>query len=276
MSPDTSDASRLLTDTHCHLYWPGLAEHADEVVERALEAGVGTIVVPGINEETSLAAQALAQRFKGVYFAAGVHPSEVENSEGFRPGEFFAPFAGDPKLVAVGEIGLDAHYDPSAVERQRPILRAQLEYAVEHGLPVILHHRDAGRPLVTELERFSQLRGVFHCYDGSKRLLNYARNHDFYISLAGNVTYETAHNLHSQLERIPESKLVVETDSPWMPPAPVRGKRVSESADIVYTLDFVAGRLAKSVNMLRINVTRNSCGLFQIPGDSNGVQPKGH
>ena len=271
MSPDISDKGRLLIDTHCHLYWPGLAEHADEVVERALEAGVGTIVVPGIDEETSLAAQALAGRFQCVYFAAGMHPSEVGGAGAFQPAEFFAPFAGDPKLVAVGEIGLDAHHDRSAVERQLPILHAQLEYADEHGLPVILHHRDAGRPLLAELERFSQLRGVFHCYDGSKKLLNYARDHDFYISLAGNVTYESAHNLHSQLERIPESKLVVETDAPWMPPAPMRGKRGSEPADIVYTLDFIAGRLAKSANMLRITVTRNSRGLFQIPGDSNGA-----
>jgi|GEM_PF-1999813 len=258
-----TDTGTLLVDTHCHLYWPGLAERADEVVERASKAGVGTIIVPGIDKETSLMAQALAQRFSSVYFAAGVHPSEVENAKDFRPDEFFAPFKGDPKLAAVGEIGLDAHYDPSAVERQCPILRDQLEYAAERGMPAILHHRDAGRRLLDEIGRFSELRGVFHCYDGSKRLLDYAKEHDFYVSLAGNVTYETAHNLHSQLERIPESKLVVETDSPWMPPAPVRGKRGSEPADIICTLDFIAARLAKSVNMLRISVTRNSCGLFQ-------------
>ncbi len=271
MTPNTSEHTAPLADTHCHLYWPGLAEQADEVVARALEAEVGIIVVPGINRETSLAAQALAQRFPEVYFAAGLHPTEIKSAEDFGAEEFFKPFAGDSRMVAVGEIGLDAYHDRSAVERQLPILRAQLEYADDRGLPVILHHRDAGRPLLAELERFSQLRGVFHCYDGSKKLLNYARDHDFYISLAGNVTYETAHNLHSQLERIPESKLVVETDAPWTPPAPIRGKRGSEPADIVYTLDFIAGRLAKSANMLRITVTRNSRGLFQIPGESNGA-----
>ncbi|OGK11184.1 MAG: hypothetical protein A2Y63_00335 [Candidatus Riflebacteria bacterium RBG_13_59_9] len=260
-----------MVDTHCHLYWPGLIEQVDEVIGRAREAGVGSIVVPGINLSTSLVAQDLAHRFAGVYFAAGVHPSETEAAGCVAPAEFFKPFLEDPKLVAIGEIGLDAHHDPGAVERQRPLFRAQLGLAAERDLPVIIHHRDAGRSVIAELSGFPGLRGVFHCFEGSRRLLGFAREHGFFISLAGNVTYPTAQNIQAQLSRIPEDRLVIETDAPWMPPEPVREGRRCEPAHVMHTFRFLAAGLAKSTNMLRILLSRNSRELFQIVGDIDGA-----
>jgi TatD DNase family protein len=256
-----------LVDTHCHLYWQGLLENANEVVARAQSAGVGYIIVPGLDMETSQRAQELAHRFECVYFAAGVHPSEAEKYPAFNAQDFFKPFAGDPKLVAIGEIGLDAHYDRSALPAQLALLREQLMYAADGDLPVILHHRDAGRELVALLEEYPGLRGVFHCFDGSRRLLKFASEHGFNISVAGNVTYPTAHNLHSQLARIPEELLLVETDAPYMPPEGVRGERGSVPADVALTVAYLADVLAKSLNMLRIYLFRNTCKLFRLPGD---------
>jgi len=260
-----------LVDTHCHLYWPGLLEQIDEVIARARQVGIGAIIVPGINLETSVQAQELACRFAEVFFAAGLHPSEVHATPASAVGKLLARFLGHPKLVAIGEIGLDAHYDYRAVEGQRPAFRAQLRFAAEHNLPVIVHHRDAGRQVVEELSAFPQLTGVFHCYDGSRRLLKYSQEAGFLLSLAGNVTYASARNLHAQLPRIPEDRLLVETDAPWMPPEPVRKAKVGEPSHLTHTLGFLASRLAKSPDSLRMLLSRNSYGLFHPLGDTDGA-----
>jgi TatD DNase family protein len=268
--PDFTEKTMIdapLVDTHCHLYWPGLHEDAAEVILQAQAAGVRYIVVPGLDMETSLQAQELARNHECVYFAAGVHPAEAEKHQGFATEDFFKPFAGDPKLVAVGEIGLDAHYDRAALELQLPLLQAQLEYASAHSLPAILHHRDAGKELINLLGGFPNLRGVFHCFDGSKKLLKFAVERGFFISIAGNVTYPSAHNLNSQLMRIPEELLLVETDAPYMPPESVRAQRKCVPADVALTAAYLAAALAKSENMLRISLFRNSCRLFSLPGD---------
>ena len=229
------------------------------------------IIVPGLDLATSLEAQELAHRFEPVFFAAGVHPAEAKDNSGFDAQEFFARFTGDPKLVGVGEIGLDAHHDREALPMQIKLLLPQLEYATNAGLPVILHHRDAGKTLVEEIGRFPGLRGVFHCFDGSRKLLKYARDNRFYIGIGGNVTYETAHNIHSQLAAIPGDLLVVETDAPFMPPGDARGQRECVPADVSAVASTIARRLALLENMLRITTSRNSCKLFGLPGDAYGA-----
>lgn len=260
-----------IVDTHCHLYWPSLKAQAAKLVDEALEAGVRYIVVPGLDRATSLEAQELAHKFEPVYYAAGVHPAEALEHPNFNAREFFKGFEGDPKLVGVGEVGLDARRTRDMLPRQIALLLPQLEYAAENGLPVILHHRDAGKELVEELEKFPGLRGVFHCFDGSRKLLKYARENGFYIGVAGNVSYETAHNIHSQLAAIPEDRLVVETDAPFMPPGEARGRRECVPADVAETIAVISRKLALLENMLRISTSRNSCKLFGLPGDVNGA-----
>ncbi len=240
-------------------------------MENALETGVRYIVVPGLDLATSLEAQEMARKHEMVYYSAGVHPAEAKEHANFSAKEFFARFEGDPKLVGVGEIGLDAYYNREALPMQVRLLLPQLEFAAGAGLPVILHHRDAGRELVGELGRFRGLRGVFHCFDGSRRLLKYARENRYCVGIAGNVTYGTAHNIHSQLTAIPEDLLVVETDAPFMPPEEARGQRESAPADVAAVASCIARRLALLENMLRIRTSRNSCKLFGLPGDTYGA-----
>ncbi len=227
-------------------------------MENALETGVRYIVVPGLDLATSLEAQELARKHEMVYYSAGVHPAEAKEHANFSAKEFFARFEGDPKLVGVGEIGLDAYYSREALPMQVRLLLPQLEFAAGAGLPVILHHRDAGRELVGELGRF-------------RRLLKYARENRYCVGIAGNVTYGTAHNIHSQLTAIPEDLLVVETDAPFMPPEEARGRRESAPADVAAVASCIARRLALLENMLRITTSRNSCKLFGLPGDTYGA-----
>lgn len=260
-----------LVDTHCHLYLPSLKANASRLVDEALNAGVRYIIVPGLDHKTSLEAQELARSYEPVYYAAGVHPAEVGGHHRFDAERFFAAFVGDPKLVGIGEIGLDAYRNRSAVPAQTELLLPQLEFAAGTGLPVILHHRDAGKELVEALGGFRELRGVFHCFDGSRRLVAFAKERGFCIGIAGNVTYDSAHNIHSQLKAIPENLLVLETDAPFMPPQQARGKRECEPADVALTAACIAERLALMENLLRIKASRNSCELFGLPGDTYGA-----
>lgn len=262
----------FICDPHCHLYFDGLVERAEEVVGRAEDAGITPIVVPGLDQATNLQAQTLAQRFEGVYFATGVHPAEAKEHVNTDIERMLERFIGDPKLVAIGEIGLDAYRDRDALELQRPLLRRQLAFAQSNELPVILHNRDASKELLEELAPFGELRGVFHCFNGAKSILRFAHERGFLVSFAGNLTYPTAHNLHSQLPRVDENLLLLETDAPFMPPQAVRGgNRPCEPADLVHTVDFAAGKLAKSADMLRIIQSRNTRKLFQFRGKTYGA-----
>jgi len=258
-----------LVDTHCHLYWEGLIERIDEVMARAEETEVKYVVVPGIDAKTSHQAQDLAARYDAVYFAAGLHPQEVSVDGRFEPDEFFAPYADDPKLVAVGEIGLDFGYrrtddnNPLAEAAQREALRQQVEWAIAHALPVIIHNRDAGRELIALLEELPQARGVFHCFDGNKRTLKFVKERDFFISFAGNLTYTTAQNLRTALPAIPMGNLVVETDAPWLTPEPFRGE-INEPARIISTAQTIATQLAKSLEIVKITLLDNSLRLFRF------------
>lgn len=258
-----------LVDTHCHLYWEGLIERVEEVLARAREAQVQHIVVPGIDAPTSRLAQELAGRFKEVRFAAGLHPQEVEGDVQFESQEFFAPFIGDPKFVAVGEVGLDLGYrrtgssDPALEAAQAEAFHRQVQWAAEHGLPVIVHNRDAGREIIVVLRRIPQARGVFHCFDGSRRTLQFLAQRDFFVSYAGNLTYRTAQNLRATLPLVPPDRMVVESDSPWLAPGPFRGS-VNEPAHLVETVAQIAAVLEKSSEIVRINLLANSLHLFEI------------
>jgi TatD DNase family protein len=262
----------FICDPHCHLYFDGLIERAEDVVGRAEDAGIAPLVVPGLDEATNLQAQALAQRFESVYFAVGVHPAEAKEHVDTDIEGMLERFVGDPKLVAIGEIGLDAYRDRDALELQRPLLRRQLAFAQSHELPVILHNRDASKELIQELEPFGGLRGMFHCFNGARSVIRFAHEHGFFVSFAGNLTYPTAQNLHSQLPRVDENLLMLETDTPFMPPQALRGQnRLCEPADLVHTLDFAAGKLAKSADMLRIILSRNTRKLFHFRGKTYGA-----
>lgn len=262
----------FICDPHCHLYFEGLAERAEEVVERAEQAGIAPIVVPGLDEATAIQAQALAHRFEGVYFAAGMHPAETQQNANADVEKLLERFIGDPKLVAIGEIGLDLYRNRDAFPYQLPLLQRQLAFALDHGLPVILHNRDASREIISALKAFSGLRGAFHCFNGAKSVLRFAAEHGWFVSFAGNLTYPTAQNLHSQLPRVKESLLMLETDAPFMPPQAIRNEgRPCEPADLAFTVEFAAAKLAKSADLLRILLSRNTQNLFRFRGKTYGA-----
>ena len=228
-----------LFDTHAHLDGEEYEDDLDEVVRRAYDAGVARVVSAGQDEKTSRAALELAKRFGAVVPAVGVHPHLARSAGDLA---WLKPLAVQREVVAIGEIGLDYHYDFSPRDAQRDAFARQLDLAGELGLPVIMHCREAEEDLVEILRgRYDVSRtGVVHCftgtYDVGARLID---QFGVFLGIGGAVTFKKAEELHEAVARLPLDRLVLETDCPFMTPAPHRGKR-NEPAYLTLTCRRVA------------------------------------
>lgn len=224
-------------DSHCHLDLVQFDEDRDEVVAQAQAAGVEIIINPGIDLAHSRRAIALAETYPGVYAAVGVHPN---SSHDFGPAHLDAlrEMATHPKVVALGEIGLDYYWDDVAPAKQAVAFQAQLDLAAEVGLPVIIHNRDASEDVAkilrgwvhSDATRHSPLArrpflGVLHAYSGDLALAKEAYEWGFVLSLGGPVTFKNARDLHELVSHLRADRLMLETDAPYLTPHPFRGKR---------------------------------------------------
>ena len=255
-----------LVDTHAHLHFPEFAEDLDAVLERARQAGVTTMVTIGTDRETNPAAVALAERLEGVYASVGIHPHDAAQAteEDFAALESLARLS--PKVVALGEMGLDFFRNLSPREIQERVFRRQLELARRLGKPVVVHCRDAHAETLAILgeERAGEIGGVMHCFSGDVEVAKRCLDLGFHISLAGPVTYRNARALPDVARAAPEDRLVVETDCPFLPPHPHRGKR-NEPAYMALTAARVAELRGADPEVLNAAMSRNAGRLFRLP-----------
>jgi TatD DNase family protein len=238
----------MLIDTHCHLYHDRFESDRDAVVERACEAGVGVIVMPAIDVASIDKALALCDRHAGLYAMSALHPSDTK--EATRADfEAISAFCDDPRVVAVGESGLDYYWDRSFDEAQARSFRFHIRLAMEKDLPLILHtrdkngrddvYRDTVRILKEEAAGDRRLRGIFHCFGGPAWLAESAIELGFRLGIGGTLTFKNS-GVAALVKEIPLEHLVLETDAPFLAPEPHRGQR-NEPA---YTR-LVAERLAE-------------------------------
>ena len=216
----------MFFDTHAHYDDEKFDLDRDELLEKMADAGVELIVDPASDILSAKKARDIAAKHGFVYFAAGVHPHEAE-----RAGEDYlhelSALAGDPKCVAVGEIGLDYHYDFSPREAQRRVYGEQLDLARELKKPVIIHEREAVQDNLDILRAHSVSNGVVHCYSGSWEVAKLLLDMGLYISFTGIVTFKNARRCLEVIEKMPLDRMMIETDSPYMAPVPHRGERNS-------------------------------------------------
>jgi TatD DNase family protein len=217
-----------LIDTHAHLDFGRFKSDRERVIERAATAGVKAIINVGASLASSQAAVALAEAYPQIYAAVGVHPHDAKTLTGKLLEELRA-LALHPKVVAIGEIGLDFYRDLSPRDKQRQAFQQQLALASEIGKPVIIHDRDAHSEVMAILRRWiegdHQPAGVMHCFSGDLAMAQEAIELGFYISIAGPVTFKNARRLRELVRQLPLEKLLVETDCPYLTPHPHRGKR---------------------------------------------------
>jgi len=231
----------MLVDSHCHLEFPDFAPEIDAVMARAKEAGVDVCLSIGTKLETFPRVRETAARFDSVWCSVGVHPHEADKE----PLTSAAPLIAltkDPKVVGIGETGLDYYYDHSVRAAQATNFRAHIDAARQTNLPLIVHTRDAEDDTIAILREemaAGTFSGVLHCFTGTQALADAALDLGFYISASGIMTFKNAEALRAVLKGVPLDRLLVETDSPYLAPIPHRGKR-NEPSFVAYTARALA------------------------------------
>jgi TatD DNase family protein len=252
----------MLVDSHCHLDYPPMAEDLSGTLARARNAGVGTLLTIGTKLRDFARVRAIAEANDNVFCSVGIHPHEAENEQADTAK--LVELARHAKVVGIGETGLDYYYDKSPREKQRENFRAHIRAAEETVLPLIVHTRDADEDtaaMLGEAARGGRLRGVLHCFTSSQQLADAALGFGFYISISGIVTFKNAEALRQVVKSIPLERLLVETDSPYLAPVPVRGKPC-EPAYVAHTAAKVAELKGVSVAELARVTTANFFALF--------------
>lgn len=259
----------MIFDTHTHLNDKQFAEDRDEVIRRAREEyGVSWMLNVGYNRETIKTSLELAEKYDFIYSSVGWHPTDA-NSYQKEDLNFLRELTTHPKVVALGEMGLDYYWDTSPKDVQAHVFREQIRLAREVKLPIIIHDRDAHEDVINILrsEHAEEVGGVMHCFGGDEKIMEAALEMNFYIGLGGPVTFKNA-KLPKEIARlIPEERLLLETDCPYLAPHPYRGKR-NETGYVRLVAEQIAEIRGLSVEDLAQITTNNAKRLFQIPINS--------
>lgn len=260
-------------DSHCHLdmlpdWVEGLPADArdaniDEAVRRAHDAGVRWMLNPGVTWHDMPRVQALTERHPSVFVAAGIHPHDAATwTKGST--ERLKELAAHPRVVAIGECGLDYYYDHSPREQQQRAFREQIRVAKELDLPLIIHTRDAEEDTLRLLEEEGATRGVFHCFTGSQELALAGVRMGFSISFSGVLTFKKSEALRAIAREIPADRFLIETDAPYLAPPPHRGKR-NEPAFVVKIAETLAEVRGERLDEIARQATDNTVRLFRLP-----------
>lgn len=253
----------MLVDSHCHLDFPEFAAELDEVVERARAAGVTTMQTICTELSRFDGVRTIAERFDDIWCSVGIHPHVAAGGEGVTAAKL-AKLAKHPKVIGIGETGLDYHYDKSPRDIQRRVFRSHIEAARDTGLPLIVHSRDADDDMAEILgDEMGKgaFPGLMHCFSSSAQLSETALELGLYISISGIVTFKTAQELRDIVAAVPIERLLVETDAPYLAPVPNRGKR-NEPAFTALTAARVAELKGVSTDELAEVTTENFFRLF--------------
>jgi TatD DNase family protein len=254
----------MYIDTHAHLDMEEFDHDRDQVIQRALNLGINTIITIGIDHRSSLKGIELSKRYDSVYCSVGIHPHNADNTT-MEEIEKVKQLASSPRVVGWGEIGLDFFKRYSSPQKQMEIFEHQLRIAGEHDLPVIIHCRDAHKETLEILRKHSPRikRGVIHCFSGDAGLaMEYIRM-GFFISIPGTVTYKGARKTQDVATQIPLESLLIETDAPFLSPVPKRGKR-NEPCHIIYTAKKIAELRGTEAELIGEKTSGNAKRLFLI------------
>lgn len=260
-----------LVDSHCHIDGPEYDQDREEVIRRAIDAGVLMMLNVGTGDPNSGAferAIELSEKHSEVYCAVGVHPHDAKLFDDAAEHRLIGLAQGSSRVLAWGEIGLDYHYDHSPRDVQRQVFKKQLRIARELKLPVIIHSREANdetMQILREESAGSERAGVLHCFPGTLQMAQAAMELGFYISFAGTLTFKKSDDLREIARQLPLDRLLVETDCPYLTPVPFRGKR-NEPARVVETAKCLAQLRGVEVEEIGQATTENFRRLFLDEG----------
>lgn len=254
----------MLFDTHAHYDDEKFSQDKYEVIKAAYEGGVKLILNASTNIASCIESISFTQEFDFVYAAVGVHPHNAADTND-NTLVALADFAKNPKVVAIGEIGLDYYYDFCPKEIQKHWFAKQINLAKSLKLPIIVHNRDAHEDSleILEDENAKEVGGVFHCYSGSVEMARILLKNNFYISVGGPVTFKNANKIVEVVKYIPKDRLLIETDSPYLTPEPFRGKR-NDSGFVKLVAEKIAEIKGVTFEEIAHTTTENAKRLFKI------------
>jgi len=249
-------------DTHAHYDDKAFDEDRDELVSALKDNGVELVMAPGCDIKSSRYFVALSEKHDFVYSSVGIHPEELsdDTEENLRE---IAELANNDKCCAIGEIGLDYYWDDTHKEQQKKLFIRQIEIALELGKPIIVHDREAHGDSMDIVRRYTELKGVFHCFSGSAEMAQELLKRGWYLGFDGPVTYKNARKVLEVLEICPLDRILVETDSPYMSPVPNRGKR-NDSRNLKYIVEKIAEIKGESAELIAAIALENGKRLFGI------------
>ena len=230
----------MIIDTHCHLYYPELINNIDDILSRAKDNGIEKIIIPAVDLDSSRTAIMLSEKYEMLYCALGVHPCDADKNEVNIIDEIEKLITHE-KVTAVGETGLDYYWNKSGIEKQKTFFKLQIELAQTYNLPIIIHTRNSVEDAIYMISRYytGNSGGQFHCFSGNKEQLKQVLEFEkFYVSFCGNITYKNFAD-ENVVRICPEDKILSETDSPFLPPVPFRGKK-NEPSYIINTLKKIS------------------------------------
>lgn len=253
----------MLVDSHCHLNYKGLVEQQSDILSRARDSGVTAMLNISTRESEWDEVLSLAEQENDVWASVGIHPHEADGHKGIDAAKLIAR-AANPRVIGIGETGLDYYYDHSDRAQQRDSFREHIMAARESGLPIIIHTRDAEEDtaeILTEEMANGSFSGVIHCFTASADFARIALDLGLYISLSGIVTFKNATDLQDVAKWLPADRILVETDAPFLAPVPHRG-RTGEPAFVADTARFVAKLRGEGDDAIAAQTTANFYRLF--------------
>jgi len=251
----------MLVDSHCHLDFPDFAKERDAVIARARAAGIGTMVTICTRLDEFPAVRKIAESDDDIWCSVGVHPHEAADYAEMST-EDLAALAVHPRVIGIGETGLDFHYDHSPRDLQGRVFRTHIAASKASGLPLIIHAREADAEIAGILREERATAGVLHCFSSGRALAEAALDLGFYISISGIVTFRNAEELRGIVRDVPLDRLLVETDAPYLAPVPYRGRR-NEPAYVATTAAAVAALKEMEPAALAAATTENFFRLFR-------------
>ncbi|MFD1849273.1 TatD family hydrolase [Oceanobacillus bengalensis] len=254
----------MLFDTHVHLNAEQFKDDREETIQRAFDAGVKYMTVVGFDHETIPLAIEIAEQYETIYAAVGWHPVDAIDMTD-KELAWIEELSQHPKVVAIGEMGLDYHWDKSPKDVQMEVFRKQIRLAKRVGMPIIIHNREATEDILQILqeENAKEVGGIMHCYNDSVDYINACLEMNFYISLGGPVTFKNAPLPKEVAKQVPINRLLVETDAPYLAPHPNRGKR-NEPAYVALVAEKIAELRGISYEELCKKTTENALHFFKI------------
>jgi TatD DNase family protein len=255
-----------LIDTHCHLTFEPLADDVENVLARSRDTGVTGWITVGTDIQQNHKVIELAERHENMYAAVGFHPHDAKNATDQRLAELRALAQQSQKVVAIGETGLDFHYNYSPQEAQRRVFTEHLKIAAELHLPVIIHCRQAFDETMEILEQYGRVKkAVFHCFSGSAEQAKLVLDRGFYISFTGVVTFKNAEVTRQATKIVPADRLMLETDCPYMSPEPMRKQKINEPALLIHTARCLAKLKEMPLADFAKAVTATTKTVFNLP-----------